>query len=181
MDFCTCVKVIERLTERELEVLYLVTELGYLYLRQLSKKGGSRGWPEKARSKAKTLAFVLPLLRLFMLFALLAGSLPRTRTWLHFLARRVDQGGMVPTNQSVNQPLRAQKHRLRWKLLTTLCPMLLRSHKSFVPMEQQQHDFAFPASERHVCDAPACRKAAVQFAWTARVRALLTRGRHQTK
>ena len=93
-----------------------------------------------------------------MLFALLAGSLPRgTRTWLHFLARRVDQGGKVPTNQSVNQPLRAQKHRLRWKLLTTLCPMLLRSHKSFVPMEQQtannhhqqqqqqqQHDFAFP-------------------------------------
>ena len=73
-----------------------------------------------------------------MLFALLAGSLPRgTRTWLHFLARGVDQEGKVPTNQSVNQPLRAQKHRLRWKLLTTLCPMMLHSHKSFVPMEQQ--------------------------------------------
>ena len=36
---------------------------GYLYLRQLSKKGGSGGWPEKAHSKVKTLAFVLQLLR----------------------------------------------------------------------------------------------------------------------
>ena len=63
---CACVKVIERLTERELEVYtwYLNCSYpGYLYLRQLSKKRGSGGWPEKAHSKVKMLAFVLQLLR----------------------------------------------------------------------------------------------------------------------